>query len=632
MHQETHTPQASAPVPDRLSTRQLLRRIRLVEFGGILCTGILVGLATLLPMHWQSHREVEQSLEFHLHTQAQAASQLFAHYSSLASQLTSRTQIRNAMERHASGQLSRAELGAYAAPRLRDALQHSPELLGLVRLDRDGHPLARLGLNPPESLWQLPEESGDAQQRHGPFMLDGRAVLVIGTPILAHDGQRLGTDIATFGLASLEQVLSGQPPHAGAVRWYLAHLADGNLAQFAGSVAGFVRLAADHPLHALLADLPALAVPAPDHASRLAFADRLPGLPDWALILTAEDTAIHAFAARELRWPIIAILLLMLFSSALTFIAVRPLARRIIDQAQHLALAANVIRCSGEGILLLDAQRRILEINPAGCRMLGQDEARLHGTRLCALTLPNGEEQCEAAWQRSEQTGHWQGELPLRCADGTLIARLSLVAVRDESGALAHYSLIITDVTAQKAAEARIRQQAHYDELTGLPNRALMQDRLTQALRQARRSGSPLAVLFLDLDHFKQVNDNHGHALGDRLLQAVAERLTDIVREADSVARLGGDEFLAILTDTPPEGTALVAAKIVRSLQEPFLLDGHELHIGTSIGISLYPQHGESHERLVEQADAAMYAAKKAGRNTHRFWSAGLAVTGSADA
>ncbi|MEO7496081.1 MAG: EAL domain-containing protein [Massilia sp.] len=183
----------------------------------------------------------------------------------------------------------------------------------------------------------------------------------------------------------------------------------------------------------------------------------------------------------------------------------------------------------------------------------------------------------------------------------------------------------VLDLSARRQAEARIRHMAHHDALTGLPNRLLLQDRMAQAIALGRRAGSQVALLFIDLDDFKRINDSLGHEIGDRLLQLVAARLQSCLRDGDSIARLGGDEFvltLAALADG--NDAAVVAHKVLDLLKEPFLIDNHSLHVSSSIGISLFPDDGADVETLMRTADTAMYHAKESGRNNYQFFTPAL--------
>src|SRR5208282_827105 len=198
---------------------------------------------------------------------------------------------------------------------------------------------------------------------------------------------------------------------------------------------------------------------------------------------------------------------------------------------------------------------------------------------------------------------------------------VNLRAVRDTGGNVVLHEGTIEDITDRKLAEQQVQFLAYYDALTGLPNRTLLQDRLAKALAGARRRKEKVAVLFLDLDRFKVINDSLGHSLGDLLLQEVAERLRKGARELDTVARLGGDEFLIVLTSVKEVSDAAVGAeRIVKGMTDGFVVEGHPLSISCSLGISVFPEHGTNSETLIKNADAAMYCAKESGRNTFRFF------------
>lgn len=194
--------------------------------------------------------------------------------------------------------------------------------------------------------------------------------------------------------------------------------------------------------------------------------------------------------------------------------------------------------------------------------------------------------------------------------------------LRDPDGEIVGIITNAHDITALKDAEAQIRQLAYYDTLTSLPNRRLLLDRLNHALAQARRFGRSMAVMFLDLDRFKQINDTLGHLVGDELLKQVAQRLTACVRAGDTVARPGGDEFVIVLTEVAHlQDAARVAEKIIDAFATPVMVDGQQVHVTTSIGIAVYPVNGsEDVEELMIKADMAMYEAKEAGRNTYRYF------------
>ena len=207
------------------------------------------------------------------------------------------------------------------------------------------------------------------------------------------------------------------------------------------------------------------------------------------------------------------------------------------------------------------------------------------------------------------------------CSDGRRInVSLTISPIKDKSGAIIGASTIARDITERKRADDQIRHLALHDALTGLPNRVLFRERVTDAIRQARRNQNQVAVLFIDLDHFKGINDSLGHQIGDRLLQLTASRLRRCLREGDGVARLGGDEFVIDLPMLTSSSDAMaIAQKVLDVLSEPFMIDQYALHASASIGIGLYPNDGQDVEALMHAADTAMYHAKKKGRNNYQF-------------
>lgn len=290
---------------------------------------------------------------------------------------------------------------------------------------------------------------------------------------------------------------------------------------------------------------------------------------------------------------------------------------------EALRLAASVFDHSVEAIMITDARRRILSVNKAFTGLTGFASEEVIGQTPAMLSVTHqGRNQYEETWRAAEEQGNWQGEVWQRRRDGSEFPEwLSIGAVRDRAGLISNYVAVFSDITERKASEARIAFLAHHDPLTGLPNRVLFQARLDQALARAERRNGRVALLFLDLDRFKTINDSLGHLSGDRLLQAVAQRLQNCVHDADTICRQGGDEFIIVLSEVADaEVPARVAEKILRRLAEPFDIDGHVLGTSFSIGISIYPEDGQHVDRLMKNADTAMYHAKESGRNTYRFF------------
>jgi diguanylate cyclase (GGDEF)-like protein/PAS domain S-box-containing protein len=317
---------------------------------------------------------------------------------------------------------------------------------------------------------------------------------------------------------------------------------------------------------------------------------------------------------RTFEWQAVA-------AGQLIFAAARDITERLLSEAR-LQLAGKVFEAARDSILVTDAEKRLLAANPAFTAMNGYSEAEV--LRQNPRFLKSGL-QTEAfyagIWQAIARNGYWHGELWNRRKNGELYLALSTISeVRDAAGQLTHYVAIETDMSALKKAEQRIDYLAYYDPLTDLPNRALLAQRAELALALAGRHQEPLAVLFLDLDRFKAVNDSLGHEAGDALLLQVAQRLRDIVRETDTICRLGGDEFALLLPGDGHSGALAASRKILEILQEPVTVAQHELTASAALGIAVYPQDGQSFGELMKNAEAAMYQAKQQGRNAMAFY------------
>ena len=306
----------------------------------------------------------------------------------------------------------------------------------------------------------------------------------------------------------------------------------------------------------------------------------------------------------------------------LQYVVVRDIsARKSAEMSLH--LAAQVFENSQEGIMIADPQRRIISINRALTDITGYSADEVIGNPPQILCAGMRDKVLFHAISESvREHDQWQGELWGRHRDGRGYPLwLSITAVRDINQTLMNYIGILTDISDRKASEEQMRHLAEHDFLTGLPNRVLLLDRLQQAIAVAERHRARLALLFLDLDRFKNINDSFGHHIGDKLLQTVAERLKKCVRSIDTVSRLGGDEFVIMLVDTGSgEPIAHVADKILQAIGTPYSIEGCEFAITTCIGISTYPADGTDMDVLIKNADTAMYHAKGKGSNRYQFF------------
>ncbi len=300
-----------------------------------------------------------------------------------------------------------------------------------------------------------------------------------------------------------------------------------------------------------------------------------------------------------------------------------------LETEQQLRIAAIAFE-SQEGMFICDAAQTILQANHAFCRISGYSAEELIGKTPTLFKSGCHDDDFYRAMRESMAgRGFWQGELWNRRKNGEVFpAWLSVSAVRDSGGRMMHYVASLSDITLRKQSEDEIRRLAFYDVLTGLPNRRLLLDRLGQALLASERSGRYGALLFIDLDHFKNLNDTQGHDMGDLLLQQVASRLSACLRKRDSAARFGGDEFVVLLEDLPAqvEAAALAAEtvgdKILAALNAPYDLAGLSFHSTPSIGATLFGRGNADVDELLKQADLAMYQSKSAGRNCLHFFAA----------
>ncbi|MGR9044973.1 MAG: EAL domain-containing protein [Gammaproteobacteria bacterium] len=295
---------------------------------------------------------------------------------------------------------------------------------------------------------------------------------------------------------------------------------------------------------------------------------------------------------------------------------------------ESLRRSAAVFESMQDGVVITDLSSTIVAVNPAFCEITGYGRDEVLGRDVKILKSGQHDESFfRALWSSLLATGQWQGEIWNRRKNGELYPQwLTISAIKNEFDQLSHYAGVFTDISQLKQSQERLEHLAHYDPLTNLPNRALIQSRLKHALELAQRHGTRIAVLFIDLDHFKTVNDSLGHPVGDELLTIVARRLKSRLREEDCLGRLGGDEFLVVLEQMDdPQDAVEVALALIRRLQQPFTLStGQDVVIGASIGISLFPDDAQSVTQLIQHADSAMYLAKNQGRNTYRFYTEDL--------
>ena len=292
---------------------------------------------------------------------------------------------------------------------------------------------------------------------------------------------------------------------------------------------------------------------------------------------------------------------------------------------EKLRLSAKVLEHIADGVIVTDVEGKIVAVNHAFSMITGYSEEEAIGKT--ARMLRSGREEksfYRILWSRVADNGFWTGEIWNRRKEGDFyLESLTISAVRDMDGTCTHYVGVFRDITQAKESEQKLDHLAHHDSLTNLPNRVLFNDRLAHAMERSEREHQQLALLFIDLDRFKNVNDSLGHHIGDELLKHVTLALIEKVRNGDTLARLGGDEFVLLLENVDGQyGTTIVVEKLMTVFEQPFMIVGHELFVTCSVGISLFPADGKDLNILLRNADVAMYQAKARGRNAYRFYSA----------
>lgn len=363
-------------------------------------------------------------------------------------------------------------------------------------------------------------------------------------------------------------------------------------------------------------------------STTLSIADR-----QWTLDLRAEDAYVNQ-GAHWMSWAVGAVALLFtgllqiyLHGLSGRVLAMRRQNRALLEKQAELLLAETVFDNTADAIVVTDADGRVLSVNPMFVRITGYTLEAIQGQPLALLGPPESSQPgFPAAWDRLKAEGRWQGEMVLCRQDGQrFTSLLSIAAVTDGQHQAAQFVGSFSDITDKKAALSQIEFMAFHDALTGLPNRLLGRQRAQEAMARAQRYGYQAAVLFLDLDHFKLVNDTYGHSVGDRLLQEVARRLRASLRADDTVCRLSGDEFMLILEHIEAVQDVMASCDhVMAALEPPCLIDGRLVQTSVSVGIALSPGDGDEVEDLLRKADTAMFEAKQGGRNTYRFFDAAM--------
>ncbi len=361
-------------------------------------------------------------------------------------------------------------------------------------------------------------------------------------------------------------------------------------------------------------------------------------IPDFEAMESKEEVRKHIVQIQEKKWDIfqtqhrtksgairdveVTIRIIHVKNKEYFFAAIHDITDQKLAEKQQ-RLASTVFESATEAIMVTDSEVNIIAVNPAFTEITGYALHEVQGKNPQFLKSGKHDDSTyKKMWDIVEETGHWQGELWDRRKNGDIFPIwLSITAIKDQKGEPLYYTSLFSDITERIASEEKLHAQAYYDSLTNLPNQRLMKDRLSQALNQAKRTEKKVGILFIDLDHFKSVNDTLGHLAGDHILKEAGKRLLASVRDADTVARSGGDEFQIILPNTGgKEEVSLVAKKIIKEMSLPFMAENRQVFLGASIGITIFPDDGDQATFLLKNADMAMYKAKFLGRNSYHFF------------
>lgn len=329
----------------------------------------------------------------------------------------------------------------------------------------------------------------------------------------------------------------------------------------------------------------------------------------------------HWLQARGYVW--VALSALVIYQIYARFARANPLQQPLKENRERLRQAAAVFDCTREGVLVTDAQGLIVHVNRAFMAITGYQGEDVMGQRPSLFKSGRHSSNFyQQMFQSLESTGEWSGEIWNRRKSGEIYPQWQTIRViHDDQGHVSHYVAVFSDISAIKDSEHELAHLAHHDPLTDLPNRLLFTDRAEQALASAQVHKRGCALLLLDLDHFKIINDSLGHNVGDQLLKQVGERLQGLFGPGVTLARLGGDEF-AVLAESCPQvvQAAALAQRILEAMKQPFIFDGHQLFISASVGISLFPSDALSAEQLLRNADSALFKAKSAGREGYALY------------
>ncbi len=607
-------------------TRRLQARILLLALAVLVLLGLIAASLTAHAYYQQARDRADLAQQAALQHHGQAVAQYFDRLEDIAWQVASRSRIRDELAAYNRGATDLEDLQDFSHDKLEDALRPSGAA-GIIRLDAEGRQVLEVGdANPDPIYWPDIDPAMRETRMRDHLAWEGRAWIMIAVPILSREDEWLGADILVFPAEALVGVLESA--------------AEGGKAAWLEGPQGVVLRVDDITWSLKPTGAGNLVAPALQQArggsqalqrtdGEVVFA--VPVRPGWGLSMAVPEEELYAGMMAHLALPVGLVLGMALLSGLGLIGVIRPLSRQVVAQSEALERASeeqeDLLEYASGFVYRFDRSGRARYISPGVERVLGRSMDRLPETTLRALVEPflpylegtavpiDGGTDSELPPARAEVTDK---------AGNPVVLELN-ARVRYNSGHVVDIFGVARDVTSREEARRRVSHLANYDPLTDLPNRTQLDERLARAIERCRLHDERLAVLFVDLDGFKYVNDSLGHHRGDELLEAVARRLLGAIDRHSTIARHGGDEFV-VLTEhiAGTDDAERVADNLLRALEAPFHVAGQELFIGASIGISLFPDDAASSDMLIRNADSAMYRAKARGRNNVQLYTADL--------
>ncbi|WP_417665178.1 diguanylate cyclase domain-containing protein [Pseudidiomarina sp.] len=619
-------------ISDKYKT--LIRRVVLATF----VTGVIASVATLIPLSFYIKQSANNMGLAYASAQALSVQQQLQHYQAIANQFASRTQIRNLFESYTQGDVSSELLRHETTNRIKDAAVFIPELIVGYRIQSNGTVIAAYEGPSAGIIESIDAIDTDQLSRQGLYYLsygnnpaDVKILITAAAPIYDTNRRVIGVDVLLFSNIEILNIIAELNNSGQTTEFRLVNTREnvyiefdqrsGRLTQKAfsrGELFNIVAYGSAPFTYSETLD---------DDTKRqhffIPFVDS-----DWGLVAVSTNPSMFKALLSEFIWIAAVILLTVMLGTLLLRRHLQPIIRAQLSQHKQLRetnhklrLANTVFEKAKEAIVITDQDLVILRANQAFADLFEIEPGLVRDKNL--LLFADKERMTRATQNevRKHVKKHdsWQGEVWYKKPKGDSFPALQTISpVRNSDGNALQLIHIFNDISVEMHDHERLRKLALTDLLTHLPNRFAILQHIDDAIARITVSRQQFAVLFLDLDKFKPVNDTHGHAVGDALLQAIGPRISEQLRAADIVGRLGGDEFVIVIEHVQQQADIeRIAGDIIKAVQEPFRIGELNIHVGGSMGIAIFPQHGKNAQRLLKLADEAMYKAKQGGRNRY---------------